>query len=368
MYTEIIKIIEGGLANDKVKVFNYATVLANNLEQQGELSLSKRIRTVLSQKNFSFTSLDSLASKPVDTESRMEMVEITTPTIETSQVILDRYVQEAINGFIESYNRRETLLKAGIDASNSLLLYGPPGCGKTTVAQLISSVTGLPLVTARLDGLVSSLLGSTAKNIRKIFDFASRRQCILFLDEFDVIAKLRDDKNELGELKRVVNSLIQNIDSFSADSILIAATNHHELLDPAIWRRFSTVITLEIPQKEEIKKLISSLLQNKKNNFLNNTKKLDPIVDAFYGLSHSDIKTILFSALRNVILSERDTLTNCDVLKDIYFHQNHTIDDEDVFITYLLSHGATHKELNEILEIPLRKIQNVSKNINRKDI
>lgn len=368
MYTEIIKIIEGGLVNDKEKVFNYATVLANNLEQQGDVSLAKRIRTALSKKNSSFTSLDSLSAKPVDTESRMEIVEITMPNIEVTQVILDRYVQEAINSFIESYKRRETLLKSGIDASNSLLLYGPPGCGKTTVAQLIASVTGLPLVTARLDGLVSSLLGSTAKNIRKIFDFASKRECILFLDEFDVIAKLRDDKNELGELKRVVNSLIQNIDSFSADSILIAATNHHKLLDPAIWRRFSTVITLEKPQKEEIEQLLRALLKDKKNNFLDNTKKLDSIVEALYGLSHSDIKTVVFNALRNVILSDRDTLTNCDILKDIYFHQNHTIDDEDAFIAYLLSHGVTHKELNEGLEIPLRKIQNVSKNIDRKEI
>lgn len=368
MYTEIIKIIEGGLVNDKEKVFNYATVLANNLEHQGEVSLAKRIRTALSKKNSSFTSLDSLSAKPVDTESRMEMVEITMPNIEITQVILDRYVQEAINSFIEAYKRRETLLKSGIDVSNSLLLYGPPGCGKTTVAQLIASVTGLPLVTARLDGLVSSLLGSTAKNIRKIFDFASKRECILFLDEFDVIAKLRDDKNELGELKRVVNSLIQNIDSFSADSILIAATNHHELLDPAIWRRFSTVITLEKPQKGEIEQLLRSLLKDKKNNFLDNTRKLDSIVEALYGVSHSDIKTVVFNALKNVILSDRDTLTNCDILKDIYFHQNHTIDDEDEFIAYLLSHGVTHKELNEGLEIPLRKIQSVSKNIDRKEI
>lgn len=368
MYTEIIKIIEGGLVNDKEKVFNYATVLATNLEKQGDVSLAKRIRTALSKKNSSFTSLDNLSAKPVDTESRMEIVEITMPNIEVTQVILDRYVQEAINSFIESYKRRETLLKSGIDVSNSLLLYGPPGCGKTTVAQLIASVTGLPLVTARLDGLVSSLLGSTAKNIRKIFDFASKRECILFLDEFDVIAKLRDDKNELGELKRVVNSLIQNIDSFSADSILIAATNHHELLDPAIWRRFSTVVTLEKPQKDEIEQLLRSLLKDKKNNFFDNTKKLDSIVEALYGLSHSDIKTVVFNALRNVILSDRDTLTNWDILKDIYFHQNHTIDDEDAFIAYLLSHGVTHKELNEGLEIPLRKIQNVSKNIDRKEI
>ena len=90
-------------------------------------------------------------------------------------------------------------------------------------------------------------------------------------------------------------------------------------------------------------------------------------MDAFYGLSHADIKNVLFSALRNVILSYRDCLTNCDVIKEIYFHRNHTIDNEDEFISYLLSHGVTHKELNEGLAIPLRKIQSVSKSIDRKE-
>ena len=367
MYTELIKIIEGGLGNDKEKVYNYATVLADNLEQQGEISLAKRIRNTLSKKNATFTALDSLSSRPVDSESRMEIVEISMPKIDDSQVILDKYVREALKGFVESYKQRELLIKSGIETNNTLLLYGPPGCGKTTVAQLISSMTGLPLVTARLDGLVSSLLGSTSKNIRKIFDFTSKRECILFLDEFDVIAKLRDDKNELGELKRVVNSLIQNIDSFSSDSILIAATNHHELLDPAIWRRFSTIVTLEKPERNEIEHLIDSLLKDKKNNFLDNAKKFDPVIDAFSGLSHSDIKTIVFVSLRNAILSGRDTITNYDILKEVYFYQKHSIDNEDEFILYLLSHGVTHKELNEGLEIPLRKIQSVSKKIERKE-
>lgn len=367
MYTEIVKIIEGGMANDKEKVVNYATVLADNLESQGEATLAKKIRSTLNKKRGTLTSLDSFSTKPVDTESRMDIVEVTSPQIDSCQVVLSKYSQEAVHAFIRSYTQRDALLKSGIDASSSLLLYGPPGCGKTTVAQLISSITALPLVTARLDGLVSSLLGSTAKNIRKIFDYASQRECILFLDEFDVIAKLRDDKNELGELKRVVNSLIQNIDAFSNGSILIAATNHHELLDPAIWRRFNTIITLENPQKEEIFRLLQNLLNDKDTNFMTNSKKLDGLSNALIGFSHSDIKTIVLNAMRSIVLSGKTQLTNCDILKEIYFHKHHAIESEGDFVEFLLKNSATHKEINDSLDIPLRKIQEVSKQIKKEE-
>jgi SpoVK/Ycf46/Vps4 family AAA+-type ATPase len=128
-----------------------------------------------------------------------------------------------------------------------MLIYGPPGCGKTQLAKYISSETSLPLITARADSLISSYLGSTAKNIRQLFVHAMSRPCVLFLDEFDSIAKMRDDNYELGELKRVVISLLQNIDAMGKDHVLIAATNHEHLLDPAIWRRFAYRIKLSEP-------------------------------------------------------------------------------------------------------------------------
>lgn len=361
MYTEIIKIIEGGLTNDKEKILNYANVLVKNLKENGETGFANRIQSVLKKKSLTFSSLDSFSTKPVDTESRMDIIEISMPHVNSEQFIINKYAKEVILSFVESYKHRDMLLKSGVDIPNSLLLYGPPGCGKTTMAQYISSITGLPLVTAQLDGLVSSLLGSTAKNIRKVFDYASKRDCILFLDEFDVIAKLRDDQNELGELKRVVNSLIQNIDMFSNNSILIAATNHHEMLDSAIWRRFSTILSLEKPQKDDISALLNILLEKRENNFLNNSKKLDYIENALLGFSHSEINTIILMAQKKIILGDKSVLTICSILKEIYFHKYHSIENEESFIEFLLYNGATHKEINEELGFPLRTIQAISK-------
>lgn len=362
MYTEISKIIEGALVGDKEKVYNYSKVLIKNLENIGETGLAHKIEKILSKKRGNMVSLDSLSSKPVDGESRMEMVDVCYPIINKDDLVLGAEITTEINDFIREYENRDKLLKAGIDDSCTLLLYGPPGCGKTTVAQYISMETGLPLVTARLDGLISSLLGSTAKNIRKIFDFASRQECILFLDEFDVIAKIRDDKNETGELKRVVNSLIQNIDVFSRDSIIIAATNHHELLDPAIWRRFNKVLNLNKPSESDIDKLIKTCINKSILKFNLNEKKIKNLASILFNLSHSDITTIINNSIKNCLINDKHEINLFDILKETYLFRNHSITTEEDFITFLIEGGMTHKELQNH-GFALRKIQSISKKI-----
>ncbi|MFZ7120733.1 MAG: AAA family ATPase [Eubacteriaceae bacterium] len=360
MYTEIVKIVEGGIVGDKEKVYNYAQVLANNLEKSGDISLAKKIRTLLTNKKTRMASLDVFTSKPVDTESRMDMVDIYIPDISFEKPILKRYIEDEIEEFFQSYVFRDEIIREGIEMISSLLLYGPPGCGKTTVAKYIAYKTGLPLLTVRLDGLISSLLGSTAKNIRKIFDYASKRDCILFLDEFDVVAKLRDDKHELGELKRVVNSLLQNIDDFSQNSILIAATNHHELLDPAVWRRFSKIITLEKPNKEEIMQLIKLYSKSSNSNLIENEKKLEMLAAAFEGISHADVKTVVNNAIKKTIINKKDVTHNWDMLNEVYLYRRHKIISENDFIKYLLQYGVTQKEVSENYGFSLRKVRDIA--------
>lgn len=356
MQTEIIKIIEGGLSGDKTKVLNFADVLANNVDKDGDHAFARRIRSTVKGKSNNLATLDSLSAKPVDDESRFDIVDVERVSVEDIDLVLGKFVEKELENFIASYALRDLLAKKGVEASSSLLLYGPPGCGKTSIAHFIAAKTGLPLVTARLDGLVSSLLGSTAKNIRKVFDFASRQECVLFLDEFDAIAKMRDDRNELGELKRVVNSLLQNIDDFGNSGILVAATNHQELLDNAVWRRFNEVIEIPLPGKEEIR------------TYLNRTAiplmveaVSEKCIGAFKGLSYSAIQTIVQNSFRDAAISGADGMTNLGLVKEAYVHRNHGLADDRSFIEFLLLHGGSIRQVNAQTGYSTRMIQKVSK-------
>ena len=166
-----------------------------------------------------------------------------------------------VEGLLREWTSEAALREVGVSPTRSLLIYGPPGSGKTITAHYIAVRLGLPLVVARIDGLISSFLGTTARNIANLFDFANRYACVLLLDEFDALAKLRDDPQEIGEIKRVVNTLLQNLDQRRNFGITIAITNHDRLLDPAVWRRFETHLQLGEPDEAARESLIARFLQ-----------------------------------------------------------------------------------------------------------
>lgn len=356
MQAEVLRIIEGGLTGDKTKVLNYARALVDNLEQSGDIRFAKRIRTTLAGKRFNIATLDGLSSKPVDQESRMEIVDVELVLPEDIDLILSDFLHSEVDGVIAMRDKRDVLARHGMDAQNYLLLYGPPGCGKTSIARYIAAKTGLPLVTARLDSLVSSLLGSTAKNIRKVFDYAAQQECVLFLDEFDVVAKRRDDENELGELKRVVNSLLQNIDSFGEGSILIAATNHQDLLDPAVWRRFNKVIEVPMPTNGELEAYAKKFIQPYM------ASKIKPkFYAALEGLSFSDLNTATKNAFYMATLAgSNDGFNACQLARETYVLKHHSLEDEEGFVRYLIQCGCTLREIASGSGISMRRIQAVS--------
>lgn len=299
---EIGKIIEGALKYDRVKVLNYTKQLISKLELDQEPRAANKFKKMLSSQTentlVSMSNTKNL-SVPVDTESRTTLADIIYPDVNNIDVILSKRNAEELDSFILSYKNADKLNSLGIDVSNTLLLYGPPGCGKTKCAYLIAKKLNLPLVIARIDSIISSYLGTTAKNIRNLFEFVQKIPCVLFLDEFDAIAKARDDNNELGELKRVVNSLLQNVDSMSKDSLLLAATNHQQLLDSAVWRRFDYKLEIELPDKEAICKLIH-LFTNQRGDFTE--KDIEQLSTLFYGLSGAEIEEIIIKSIRNSVI------------------------------------------------------------------
>ena len=286
----------------------------------------------------------------------MAYLRITIPYGDENPLFFDSIIENEIETFIMTYLKKDELEARGIECTNNLLLYGPPGTGKTSLAKYISFQTNLPLLTVRMDALISSLLGNTAKNIRKVFDYASSQKCILFLDEFDVIAKLRNDKTEIGELKRVVNSFTQKIDNFPNACILMAATNHAELLDTAIWRRFNKVIELELPMCEIRRELIKEYSSILENDYMKDSKKVDILVDLTKFLSPALIKNIINNAAKRALLNGAEHMSYSDLIKEIYLYTDKKPTEKNL-VKFLYEAGISQKDISEISKLSLRRVR-----------
>ena len=195
---------------------------------------------------------------PVDRETAAALADVVFPSdIHAVAPLFNATVNQAVHTIIEEWANFDALSEIDIRPSKTCLIYGAPGTGKTRLALWIAQELDLPVVLVKLDGLVSSFLGTTARNIGNLFTFANRFRCVLLLDEFDAIAKVRDDPQEVGEIKRVVNALLQNLDARRDVGFTIGITNHPKLLDPAVWRRFE--VQLEIPKPDfEVRKAIAA--------------------------------------------------------------------------------------------------------------
>ncbi len=238
---------------------------------------------------------------PHDKERNVALVEVLEPRRHLDELVLDGETRASLVRIVEE-NRRTDLLKTyGARPANRILFCGPPGCGKTVSAEAIATELYLPLTLVRFDAVVSSYLGETAANLRKVFDYARSRPMVVLFDEFDAIGKDRASVEEHGEIKRVVNSFLQILDSFRGDAVTIAATNHEGLLDSALWRRFDEIISFERPPHEAIECLLRA---NLRQIGLESDVNLHDIARKLHGLSHADVERVARDAIKQMLMTE----------------------------------------------------------------
>ena len=299
------KLISAVYENDRKKIDMIIPKIIRTLKNENDPNFEK-VSKIYADYRSGVVMTRELTPIPVpkDKENSYNLLNVRDWEEFDKDIILNPKLEEVKNDIVESRNYLPEFVELGIEPINKIILYGEPGVGKTVFAELLAYTLKKPLLTIDLSATVSSYLGKTGKNIKEIFEYSRNNNAILFLDEFDAIAKKRDDTSELGELKRIVNVLLKELEEWPSDNIIIAATNHPDILDKAIWRRFDTKIEVEIPNYDQRLKIWGIYLKPKLTNISNRFIKL--VADISSGLSPSDIKSISDKSLQKYIVSGKN--------------------------------------------------------------
>jgi MoxR-like ATPase len=294
---------------------------------------------------------------PRDSETSMQLIVVAgNDTVRAP--ILNAREDALVSGFLREQHESPRLAAAGIEPARTMLLVGPPGVGKTMTARYIAAELGLPLVSVDLAALMSSYLGRTGQNLRKVLDYARGTRCVFLLDEFDALAKRRDDDSDIGELKRIVNVLLLELEDWPAGGILLAATNHPELLDRAIQRRFDAVIALDLPDPESRRRIISEAFTRAGREVSEGFAKA--AAAATEGWSGSDLDRASLLALRHAVLDglEADAGMTAELLRarstsEWAAHQNgdHNGAPKALAFMAVTRGGLTHREVSELIGV-----------------
>ncbi len=233
-----------------------------------------------------------------------ELYQEVIPTRSLHELLLPTGVHSVIGEVVAEHSRVDLLRSYGLEPRNRLLFIGPPGNGKTSLAEALAESLIVPLLRVRYDGIVGAYLGETAVRLRRLLDAAKTRKCVLFFDEFETLAKERGDTHETGEIKRVVSSLLLQIDDLPSHVIVVGATNHPELLDRAVWRRFQVRVELPMPTRGRLAEWFARFEQRLKQPL---GYSPDTLAKKLQGANFAEAEEFATSVMRQYVLSLPDS-------------------------------------------------------------
>ncbi len=297
---------------DELAFRRAANTIIEEHEARHHVALARDLRKILaSGESFDIGSGDvRLVPPPTDPDQGWDLATVQHPGRYLGNLVLRPAVRSTLTELAKEVPEWGRLEALGVPRRNRVIFYGPPGCGKTSAAEALAAELGVPLVVVRLDAIVSSYLGQTAGNLRRIFEYASSAQWVVLFDEFDALGRERSDPSEHGEIKRVVNSFLQLLDSYTGPGLLIAATNHEETLDRGLWRRFDEVVEFPMPTAREIRSLLRRGLKHVRAEPL----PIDEMGIELRGLPHAAVEATAWTAIRIAVRDNRSTVTVCDLI------------------------------------------------------
>ena len=301
-------LLKSHLDGDEDRFFSVAMQVAAHEARSGHGKLAEELRAIIDDAK---SRRGAISPVPISRPrgELASLLEASYPKARLGDMILGKDLSEQIQRVIREQRHAGRILEHGLAPRRKLLLVGPSGTGKTLTASVLAGELGLPLLQVRLDGLITKFMGETAAKLRQVFDATPRTRGVYFFDEFDAIGSQRGLVNDVGEIRRVLNSFLQMIEQDSSHSLVIAATNHPGLLDPALFRRFDDVLHYDLPDHSQIAKLLRARLSGS----VLKRVRWACLAETAAGLNYAEVTRAANEVLKDALLRRRDRVGEADI-------------------------------------------------------